>query len=221
MLFAFTLRNEFDRLMEEAVGENYCTFFEGRNGLYYILVYLKRKFRCKRILVPSGICLAVKLASQAAQYQISYYRKKPTGVREGDVVLTTDSSMRIRSRCFTIQDNARNPLVPSKDYDFTLYSFGNGKPLSSGGGGVVVVNNPRLYDFLGIRKALRKPSAKMETCVYLKSLFWKLTVSSAVRSYGKRSRGISESYGRLFGIKVTNLNLSMCTISKRLATALL
>lgn len=222
LLFAFALRNRFDSLLEEKVGKSYCKFFEARNGIYYILMYLKQKFHCERILVPDGICMAVKLASKRADYRMVYYRGSAVGARRNDVVLLTDSSIRLPSGTFAIQDNARNPITPSKRYDFTLYSFGNGKPLSSAGGGVVVVNNERLRDFLDVGKSLSRPSARVEMNAYLKTLFWRLTTSERVRTYGKRALRIADKEEeQKSGIKITNLNLSISSISEKLASTIL
>ena len=221
ILFAFALRDNFDRLLEKSVGKNYCTFFEARNGLYHILMYLKRRFRSRRIFVPDMICQAVRLASKRAGYGIVYYKGKPAGFKENDVLLTA-SAVKLPGKAFTIEDNARNPTIPSKDYDFSLYSFGNGKPLSSGGGGVVVVNNEKLHDFLDAAGLLRKPGLSVEIRAYLKSLFWRLTTSGSVRRYGKKAlRSIDSSYGTGSGIKIVNLDLSMCSTSKRLASTIL
>ncbi|MDE1874427.1 MAG: hypothetical protein KGI04_04945 [Candidatus Micrarchaeota archaeon] len=208
--------DRFEERLVKGFGKRYITFYEGRNGLYHVLAFLHKNFGSQRVFVPDPICWPVILAAKTSGLTIVRYNEKPAGMRKGDVLVTIDSDLTPPPGTFSIQDNAKNPVKPSSRFDFTLYSFAEGKPLSSGGGGLVIVNNENFESFLDLREKLVRPSLETELKRYERYLFWKLKSYRLVRKYGRMLRHAIK--GDYVGKgTMDNIDCSMCSFARKLA----
>lgn len=184
-VFSPLLQDNMDALMQRELGGDYALFYSGRNGIYHILAYLKKRYGASRIFIPEGICKIVPQISGKARYEIIYYTGTPKGLRRNDVFLVTDSALHVPNGAFSIQDNAQQVIPPSKRFDFTVYSFGQNKPLSCAGGGAVVVNNKKFLPFLKISDSLNQPGFGEEARCYISMLKWKIRAYKIVRIFGR------------------------------------
>ncbi len=199
----------------------WTSFYNARNGVYYILRYLKRTHRSGTVFLPDGICEVVRLASKLAGCRVVYYKTGMKGIKKGDVLLATDSSTIPPAGVYSIEDNAKHPNYPNSRFDFTLYSFGGSKPLSGCGGGVVVVNNRKFKNFLNIGGELHEAGIRANIGVWANYIRWKLieyeplhrnpTIISMFRSARQAVKG---NYMPRYG--VPNLSLRMPAISMKL-----
>jgi len=226
------LTDGFGELLTKQVGSNYACFYSGRNGIYHVLMYLKRKYGAHRIHLSRYFLNAgqsVPIVSKRAGYQILWYEDKPQHIRRNDVILFIDSRERLPSRIsestFKIQDSASNLQPPSSAFDFAVYSFNQDKPLAAAGGGVVVVENPKFMDFLEIRDRLEPLALGEEAKMYLDSIEWRIRAYTAVRMLGKKyliltkgEEGAREDAVFRPEGKFTHIYYGMPKITKRLAS---
>ncbi len=231
-LFSPLLPDKFDESLSRQVGKNYATFYSGRNGLYYVLVYLKRKYGAHRIHLSTyfeNAGQSVPLVSKEAGYEIIWNDGAPKAERitDNDLVLVTDKGIDIfsaRKRIFTVQDSASNLQAPSGRFDFAMYSFNQDKPMSAAGGGVILVINPEFLDFLEVRKQIKPISGSEERTAYLNAIKWKIRSYKAVRSLGRiylrvtkgREGAAKDAIWNPAG-KFHHLEYDMPRISRRLA----
>ncbi len=227
ILFSPLMEDRLDRYLAEKVGKKYLTFYEGRNGIYHILKYLKKNFGSTRSFLPTEISpensYSVIVACNKAGYEIVYYTGTPRGLKKNDVVILLDSSIRLPEYVFSIQDNARNALMPAKRYDFTLYSFAIGKPIPGPRGGVVVVNKKRVDGFLKVGRLLVAPDPFTETKSYLRYLlFYKIKNYQLLRRLMHWELLFRYVKGNDFTHEIiVNDNYSMCSVSKKIVSVLL
>ncbi|MGD0728662.1 MAG: hypothetical protein ABR981_01135 [Candidatus Micrarchaeaceae archaeon] len=205
--------------MDKQVGKNRAMFYEARNGLYHILKYLNKEFKCKRVFLPKKICYVVTLASKTAGYEILYYTRQPAKMRNNDVIVMTDPAIKAPDSVFSISDNAKNAMKPEKRHDFTLYSFGSDKPLSSPRGGMVVVNKSRCIGFLNIKSKLNNPDFSTEFNAYLNYIFYKFWTYETFVNFARKMRHATVGDNIPSG-KIVHLDFSMCSISRKLAQKL-
>lgn len=230
IIFApLTRAKRFDDYMISKFGRDYLTFYTGRNGVYHILEYLKRDFGSRRIFLPDAISptksYSMIVASNKAGYKILYYKTYGpiNGLRKSDVVLLLDSTIKLPEHVFSIEDNALNPTLPSRTYDFTLYSFAIGKPLASGRGGLVVVNRERVKGFLKLKEKLVRPDALTELKNYYRYLFWyKIKNLPAIRKVMRWEALHKKIKGGTFTREyVIKTDYAMCSVSKKIAAYVL
>ncbi len=215
------MKDRFDELMERQIGKNYATFFHARNGLYHILMYLNGRYKCSRIFLPEGICGVVPLISQHAQYSIVYYQGEPA-VQANDVLLRTDGVFRPYKGVFQIQDSAKTSLIPIKGFDFTMFSLNQDKPISAGYGGVIVVNNAALMDFLAVKDRIKEPGMRDELRSYYVALEWKVRSYGFVRAILRKALqttvGVEKAKGQFNpNGKIENLDKGITSNSRKLA----
>ena len=197
ILFSPLMKTDrFDSYISEKLGNEYLTFYTARNGIYHILKYLRQNFGSQKIFLPDKIhpptktspakSWSVIVACKEANYQIVYFddeKGPPNNLKKNDVVLLLDNHLKLPSFVFSIEDNANNALMPTYDYDFTVYSFAIGKPLPSPRGGIVVVNSKRLKGFLKVQQSLVPPDIRTEINNYFRYLvFYKIKNYPLVRS---------------------------------------
>jgi hypothetical protein len=225
VLFSPVLIDNIDSLLKKNIGSSYVLFYAGRNGVYHILKYLNKNYKSSRIHIPESMCAVVIEAADRAKYKIIYYRDKPKNLNKNDVVITEDSSLRLPKGVFSIQDNAQNLGKPSKSFDFTLYSFGQSKPLTAAGGGAVVVNNKNLLSFLKISQTLKEPGPEEDWNAYLRTLGWRLRGYKFLRTLARKfyvmamgNRWEEETKLKTAGKSITNLDRGMTKLSRRLAS---
>jgi len=217
------LIDRFDELLERQIGRNYVLLFHARNGLYYILLYLKKRYGSSRIHMPKNICGVVPLVSEKAHYKILYYTKKPKSVMKNDIILCTDGRPRLHRGTFKIQDSAKTSIMPVKGFDFTMYSLNQDKPISAAYGGIVVVNNPRFLDFLEISNSLKPPGLNDELRAYATAIKWKIRSYKIIRMVGRMvlqaTLGKERAKGRFNPKgKFENLDRTLPKVSRKLAS---
>ncbi|MDE1804176.1 MAG: hypothetical protein KGH59_00105 [Candidatus Micrarchaeota archaeon] len=213
---------EFNKFFRSKFKDNWVSFYEARNGLYHLLTYLKEKFGSSIIYLPTDICEVVKISAKLARYKIIYYAITPKGIKSKNVLLVTDNSIIPPKGVFSIEDNAKHPYYPNRRFDFTLYSFGASKPLSSSGGGVVVVNNREFRGFLKIRQLLKEPERIFEIRAWINYIRWTLIEHEplhrdkrVIASFRTARLALRGNYMPTY--RITNLPFRMMQISKKIA----
>lgn len=229
----FTKSESFDKFFDRWFGSKdyFCTY-RGRNGLYHILYYLKKNFHISRVIVPSYICKIVIPPIKMNNLEVVFVDNnlKTLGIDENSLslkkndvllwvnyfdLLSQPSKKLLKRRdLFIIEDNASYFRLPSSFADFTLYSFGKGKQISSSEGGIVSINNAK-FKLLN-KTNLNLPSFKTELSRYIEYFLWRLITFRPIYVIGKKLNLKNNSESKSIKARIDGNNLSMCNISKKL-----
>ena len=231
-----TPTENFDKFLNNWLGhKSYLCTYRGRNGIYHILNYLKINFNIKRVLVPSYICKIVIPPIKMNNLEIVFVDNdletlgmdgNSIHLKKNDVILWVNyfglktippKKLLNRNDIFIIEDNASYFQRPSSFADFTLYSFGKGKVVSSSEGGVVVVNKHKFKDISNQVK-LNPPNIKIELIRLVNYFLWRLMTFRLIYIVGKKLKDKLRKSNDLNSLKTTidGNELSMCAVSKRL-----
>jgi dTDP-4-amino-4,6-dideoxygalactose transaminase len=222
----------FDRYLKD---KPYLCTYRARNAIYHVLVYLKKKFHVKRILVPSYMCnqVIVPIKMSGLKLVFTDINLKTLGVdlksvkiKDNDVILWSNlfglkASLNKRElygkKVFILEDNVTSFRPPSPQADFTFYNFGKGKEISSSEGGLVAVNKEEFNDFLDETK-LSAPDFHDEIFRYFAYLFWKLKTYRVIYFFGKIFKKAIVKPGKvIIEDSIQGRDLCICKISKKIA----
>ena len=211
-----------------------CTY-RARNAIYHVIRYLKRNFHVSRVVVPSYICKDVITPIKMAGLDVVFADNnlKTLGIDFNSIYLKPNDVIIYpnlfglksaipknidRKKVFIIEDNASSFLQPSSYADFTIYSFGKGKEVSSSEGGLIVVNKKKFENFLEETK-LSSPDIKFEILRYFDYILWRLKTYRIIYLLGKKLkfRITATKKNTLTTNEFDGKNLSMCKISKNIA----
>jgi len=230
----FISSRNFDRFFEKWLDKKpYLCTYRARNAIYQILVYLKRNFNVTRVLIPAYICKEAMTPVKMSGLDIVIVDSnletlgidlKKIDLRPNDVVicpnlfgLKTDIKRLYGKKIFIIEDNASSFIKPSPYADFTIYSFGKGKEISSSEGGLIVIGKKKFESLLEESK-LFHPGIKFEILRYFEYFLWKLKTYRIIYFLGKKIKSrISKSKGEVIVEReIEGRNFSICRISKNL-----
>ena len=218
---------------------------QARNALWHVFTYLRDRFGAERVWVPGYICKQVIRPIHASGLKVLFADNRldtlgielpESQVQSGDIVIWPNlfglSAGPIPTfpgrTVFVVEDNASSFSAPSNRADFTVFSFGAGKDLSSCEGGLVVVNRSEFADFPA-HSQLRPPGFRHEGLQLWRYAAWKLKTCPPIYWLGKRvktelrarkrTREISPVVGGCFQVRrvLDHNDLAMCSISLRMA----
>jgi len=222
---------KFDMFFKNWLNKPIIYTYQARGAIYHILKYLKEEFQTKRVIIPKYICKDVISVIKEANLKIIYADTdlktlsidfSSVKIQKNDIIIYTNvfglkstiPKNIYRKNVFIIEDNAQTYLEkPSKNSDFTVYSLGEGKGITSSGGGILVINNMK-YKNLVDKIKLTKPNISKEISKYITYLLWKLKHFKLIYFIGKK---IFTNTKKNRSSKIKNKNLSICKISKKIA----